>query len=64
MYDSLHPAVLRALAMIAHDAERFGIDLRHGQQVLGQVVRSYRDKIDPAGQLRQHKDHRRHLQQW
>ncbi|MCP0929566.1 phosphoenolpyruvate--protein phosphotransferase [Klebsiella pneumoniae] len=28
MYDSLHPAVLRALAMIAHDAERFGIDLR------------------------------------
>ena len=27
MYDS-HPAVLRALAMIAHDAERFGIDLR------------------------------------
>ncbi|ENZ8141337.1 phosphoenolpyruvate--protein phosphotransferase [Klebsiella aerogenes] len=28
MYDCLHPAVLRALAMIAHDAERFGIDLR------------------------------------
>ncbi|KNG98586.1 phosphoenolpyruvate-protein phosphotransferase [Klebsiella quasipneumoniae subsp. quasipneumoniae] len=28
MYDSLHPAVLRALAMIAHDAECFGIDLR------------------------------------
>ncbi len=28
MYDSLHPAVLRALAMITHDAERFGIDLR------------------------------------
>ncbi len=28
MYDSLHPAVLRALAMIAHDAARFGIDLR------------------------------------
>ncbi|ROS22697.1 phosphoenolpyruvate--protein phosphotransferase [Raoultella terrigena] len=28
MYDSLHPAVLRALAMIARDAERFGIDLR------------------------------------
>ncbi len=28
MYDSLHPAVLRALAMIAYDAERFGIDLR------------------------------------
>ncbi|HHB7455508.1 TPA: phosphoenolpyruvate--protein phosphotransferase [Klebsiella pneumoniae] len=28
MYDSLHPAVLRALAMIAHDSERFGIDLR------------------------------------
>ncbi|MBE8767857.1 phosphoenolpyruvate--protein phosphotransferase [Klebsiella quasipneumoniae] len=28
MYDSLHPGVLRALAMIAHDAERFGIDLR------------------------------------
>ncbi|WP_407256355.1 phosphoenolpyruvate--protein phosphotransferase [Klebsiella quasipneumoniae] len=28
MYDSLHPAVLRALAMIAHDEERFGIDLR------------------------------------
>lgn len=28
MYDSLHPAVLRALAMIAHDAKRFGIDLR------------------------------------
>ncbi len=28
MYDSLHPAVLRALAMIAHDAERFGIGLR------------------------------------
>ncbi|WP_407247094.1 phosphoenolpyruvate--protein phosphotransferase [Klebsiella pneumoniae] len=28
MYDSLHPAVLRALAMIAHDAERLGIDLR------------------------------------
>ncbi|HHJ0007448.1 TPA: phosphoenolpyruvate--protein phosphotransferase [Raoultella planticola] len=28
MYDSLHPAVLRALAIIAHDAERFGIDLR------------------------------------
>ncbi|MDH8273985.1 phosphoenolpyruvate--protein phosphotransferase [Klebsiella pneumoniae] len=28
MYDSLHPAVLRALAMIAHDAEHFGIDLR------------------------------------
>ncbi|MEQ0162654.1 phosphoenolpyruvate--protein phosphotransferase [Klebsiella sp. JN_Kp122] len=27
MYDCLHPAVLRALAMIAHDAERFGIDL-------------------------------------
>ncbi|MDP1057553.1 putative PEP-binding protein, partial [Klebsiella pneumoniae] len=24
MNDSLHPAVLRALAMIAHDAERFG----------------------------------------
>ncbi|VTN11394.1 Phosphoenolpyruvate-protein phosphotransferase [Raoultella terrigena] len=24
MYDSLHPAVLRALAMIARDAERFG----------------------------------------
>lgn len=23
MYDSLHPAVLRALAMIAHDAERW-----------------------------------------
>lgn len=28
MYDCLHPAVLRVLAMIAHDAERFGIDLR------------------------------------
>ncbi|HED2704412.1 TPA: phosphoenolpyruvate--protein phosphotransferase [Klebsiella oxytoca] len=28
MYDSLHPRVLRALAMIARDAERFGIDLR------------------------------------
>ncbi|EGT3584262.1 phosphoenolpyruvate--protein phosphotransferase [Klebsiella oxytoca] len=28
MYDSLHPGVLRALAMIARDAERFGIDLR------------------------------------
>ncbi|MFK3706886.1 transcriptional regulator [Raoultella sp. BIGb0138] len=28
LYDSLHPAVLRALAMIAQDAERFGIDLR------------------------------------
>ncbi|WP_434583249.1 phosphoenolpyruvate--protein phosphotransferase [Klebsiella sp. B345] len=28
LYDSLHPAVLRALSMIAHDAERFGIDLR------------------------------------
>ena len=28
MYDCLHPAVLRALAMIAHDAERFGLDLR------------------------------------
>lgn len=28
MYDCLHPAVLRALAMTAHDAERFGIDLR------------------------------------
>ncbi len=28
MYDSLHPAVLRALAIIARDAERFGIDLR------------------------------------
>ncbi|XXD08320.1 phosphoenolpyruvate--protein phosphotransferase [Klebsiella sp. R445] len=28
LYDSLHPAVLRALSMIAHDTERFGIDLR------------------------------------
>ncbi|EMO4501540.1 phosphoenolpyruvate--protein phosphotransferase [Klebsiella oxytoca] len=28
MYDSLHPGLLRALAMIARDAERFGIDLR------------------------------------
>ncbi|EPJ9741599.1 TPA: phosphoenolpyruvate--protein phosphotransferase [Klebsiella oxytoca] len=28
MYDSLHPGVLRALAMIARDAELFGIDLR------------------------------------
>ena len=28
LYDSLHPAVLRALSMIARDAERFGIDLR------------------------------------
>ncbi|UIM62174.1 phosphoenolpyruvate--protein phosphotransferase [Klebsiella oxytoca] len=28
MYDSLHPGVLRALAMIARDAERFGIDMR------------------------------------
>jgi len=27
MYDSLHPAVLRALAMIAGEAERLGIDL-------------------------------------
>ena len=27
MYDSLHPAVLRALAMISGEAERLGIDL-------------------------------------
>ena len=39
-----------------------GIVAVDGQQVLGQVVRPYRDKIDPAGQLRQHKDHRRDLQ--
>lgn len=28
MYDSLHPAVLRALAMIAREAEQAGVDLR------------------------------------
>jgi phosphotransferase system enzyme I (PtsP) len=28
IYDSLHPALLRALAMIAQDAERNGLDLR------------------------------------
>jgi phosphotransferase system enzyme I (PtsP) len=28
MYDSLHPALLRALSMIAQDAERLDIDLR------------------------------------
>ena len=27
MYDSLHPAVLRALAMVANEAERLGIEL-------------------------------------
>ncbi|HDU3834088.1 TPA: phosphoenolpyruvate--protein phosphotransferase [Klebsiella aerogenes] len=35
MYDCLHPAVLRALAMIAHDAERFGIDLRLCGEIAG-----------------------------
>ena len=35
MYDSLHPGVLRALAMIARDAERFGIDLRLRGEMAG-----------------------------
>ncbi|MDU3929595.1 MAG: phosphoenolpyruvate--protein phosphotransferase [Enterobacter asburiae] len=28
IYDSLHPAIIRALAMIAREAEQYGIDLR------------------------------------
>lgn len=28
IYDSLHPAVLRALSMIAQDADRYDLDLR------------------------------------
>ena len=36
-----------------------GIVAVNGQQILRQVVRAYRDKINPAGKMPHHKDHRR-----
>ena len=38
-----------------------GVVTVDGQNILRQVVRADRDKINPVRQLRQHKDHRRHF---
>ena len=42
IYDSLHPAMLRALAMIAREAEIHGIDLRLCGEMAGdELLRRY-----------------------